>query len=65
MDSNFCSPDGDFMVSQWGDSASDMSDLVEALTVTAETLAKNAANIAKATWNSITAFGSIFKSNKE
>lgn len=65
MDSNFCSPDGDFMVSQWGDSASDMSDLVEALTVTTETLIKNAANIAKATWNSITAFGSIFNSNKE
>ena len=59
MDSNFCNPDGSFLISQWADSASNVSELVKALTTTVETLAKNTANVAKATWNAISAFPSI------
>ena len=50
-----------FNVSQWGNSANDISDLVKALSTTVEDTAKNAMNIAKATANCITAFPQIFK----
>lgn len=61
IDSNYCSPNGDFNVSQWGNSANDISDLVAALSTTVEDAAKNAMNIAKATANCITAFPQIMK----
>lgn len=61
MDSNYCKSDGSFNVSQWGNSANDISDLVKALSTTVEDAAKNTMNIAKATANCITALPQIFK----
>ena len=61
MDSNYCESNGDFTVSQWGDKANDISKLVDALSTTVADAAKNAANIAKATANCITAFPQILK----
>lgn len=61
MDSNYCNSDGSFNVSQWGNSANDISDLVKSLSTTVEDAAKNTMNIAKATANCITAFPQIFK----
>lgn len=61
MDSNYCEPNGDFNVSQWGNSANDISDLMKSLNTTVEDVAKNVMNIARATMNSITAYPQIFK----
>ena len=61
MDSNYCNSDGSFNVSQWGNKANDISDLVQALSTTVEDAAKNTMNIAKATANCITALPQIFK----
>ena len=61
MDSNYCTSDGDFNISQWANSANNVSDLVGALTQTVTDAAKNVANIAKATANAIGAFGQIFQ----
>ena len=61
MDSNYCDSNGDFNVSQWGNSANDISNLVNALNVTVADAAMNAANIAKATANCITALPQLIK----
>lgn len=61
MDSNYCEPNGDFTVSQWGNKANDISKLVDALSTTVADTAKNTMNIAKATANCITALPQILK----
>ena len=61
MDSNYCSADGSFNISQWANSANDISDVVDAARVTVSDAAMNTMNIAKATVNAITAFPQIFK----
>ena len=61
MDSNYVDKNYNFSVSQWGNSANDISDLVKALSTTVEDAAKNAMNIAKATANCITALPQMLK----
>lgn len=56
MDSNYCEEDGSFNVSQFANSANNISNIVSALVTTTEDAAKNVANIAKATMNAIGAF---------